>query len=106
MVIALFEFRLRADVDMVEWEATFERMAGLASQAPGLISIDAYASPDGMQLAVVRFESDEHLQAWKNHPEHLKAQGAGRDEFFDAYRVTVASSVIREYESRRTEVGA
>jgi heme-degrading monooxygenase HmoA len=103
MVIALFEFRLRADIDVVEWEQTFERMVALASEMPGLISIDAYASPDGMRLAVVRFESDEALQAWKNHPEHLQAQSRGREAFFDEYKVTVVSSVLREYESEGKE---
>lgn len=102
MVIALFEFRLRADIDVAEWEQTFERMVALASEAPGFISLDGYASPDGMHLAVVRFESDEALQAWKDHPEHVRAQGRGRNAFFDAYRVTVASPIIREYESQRT----
>ena len=98
-VIALFEFRLRADIDAVEWEQTFQRMVALASEMPGLISIDSYASPDGMRLAVVRFVSDEALQAWKNHPEHLEAQARGREAFFDEYKVTVASSVLREYAS-------
>jgi heme-degrading monooxygenase HmoA len=106
MVIALFEFRLRADVDLVEWEQTFQRMVALAFEAPGLISIDDYATPDGMRLAVVRFESEEALQAWKNHPEHVQAQAKGREAFFDAYKVTVASSVIREYGSQPTEDAA
>jgi heme-degrading monooxygenase HmoA len=102
MVIAMFEHRLRADIDVAEWEETFARMVALASEMPGLISIDGYESPDGMRLAVVRFESDEALQAWKNHPEHLQAQARGREAFFDSYKVTVASSVIREYESQPT----
>lgn len=106
MVIALFEFRLRADVDVVEWEQTFARMAALASEMPGMISIDGYASPDGMQLAVVRFESDEALRAWRDHPEHVRAQGRGREAFFDTYKVTVVSSVLREYASDRTEARA
>jgi len=106
MVIALFEFRLRGDIDIAEWEQTFERMVALASEMPGLISIDGFASPDGTRLAVVRFESDEALQAWKNDPEHLRAQGRGREAFFDTYKVVVASSVIREYESGRTELSA
>ena len=101
MVIALFEFKLRADIDVAEWEQTFERMAALASEMPGLISIDAYASPEGMRLAVVRFESDDALRAWKDHPEHLEAQARGREAFFDEYRVTVVSSVLREYASQR-----
>ena len=52
MVIALFEYRLRADIDVAEWEQTFGRMVALASEAPGCISIDGYASPDGVDLAV------------------------------------------------------
>ena len=72
-------------------------MVALASEMPGLISIDGYASPDGMRLAVVRWESEEALQAWKNHPEHVRAQARGREAFFDEYKVTVASSIIREY---------
>ena len=106
MVIALFEFRLRADIDVDEWERTFERMATLASGMPGLISIDPYAALDGRRLAVVRFESDEALQAWKNHPEHLQAQARGREAFFDDYRVTVVSSVLREYASEASRSGA
>src|SRR5690349_16355238 len=71
MVIALFEYRLSADIDKAEWEQTFARMVALASEAPGCISIDGYAAPDGGDLAVVRFESEEALRAWKNHPEHV-----------------------------------
>jgi heme-degrading monooxygenase HmoA len=103
MVIALFEHRLRADIDVAEWEQTFERMVALASEMPGFISVDGYASPDGMRLAVVRFGSEEDLEAWKNHPEHAQAQARGREAFFDAYKVTVASPVIREYESQGAE---
>jgi heme-degrading monooxygenase HmoA len=106
MVIALFEYRLRADIDKAEWEQTFARMVALASEAPGCISIDGYAAPDGVELAVVRFESDAALRAWKNHPEHVLAQARGREAFFDAYKVTVASPVIREYEGQRTENAA
>jgi len=102
MVIALFEYRLRADIDVDEWEQTFGRMIALASETSGVVSIDAYASPDGASLAVVRFESEEALQAWKNHPEHVQAQARGREAFFDAYKVTVASPVIREYGGQRT----
>ena len=106
MVIALFEYRLRADLDTAEWEQTFGRMVALASEMPGVISIDGYASEDGVSLAVVRFESEEALRAWKNHPEHVLAQARGREAFFDAYKVTVASPVIREYGGQRAENAA
>lgn len=97
MVIVLFEHRLRADVDQAEWEQTFGRMVGLATEMPGFISIDGYAAQDGGGLAVVRFESDEAVLAWKAHPEHVKAQARGREAFFESYKMTVATSIIREY---------
>jgi hypothetical protein len=55
MVIALFKFRLRPDIDMAEWEQTFVRMVGLASEMPGFVSVEPYAAEDGSGLAVVRF---------------------------------------------------
>jgi heme-degrading monooxygenase HmoA len=64
----------------------------------GFISIDTYAGEDGAGLAVERFESEEALQAWKTHPEHVKTQARGREAFFESYRMTVATSIIREYD--------
>ncbi len=98
MVIVLFEHRLRADIDKAEWGQTFARMVGLASKMPGFISIDGYAAEAGAGLAVVRFESEEALQLWGTHPEHMKAQARGREAFFESYRMTVAASIIREYD--------
>jgi heme-degrading monooxygenase HmoA len=97
MVIVLFEHRLREDIDKVEWDQEFGRMFGLASKTPGFISIDGYASEDGGALAVVRFESEDAVLAWKNHPEHMKTQDRGREEFFESYKMTVATSIVREY---------
>ena len=97
MVIVLFEHRLRADIDLNEWQQTFSRMVGLASEMPGFISINGYAAEDGRGLAVVRFDSDEDVQAWKSHPDHVATQARGRQAFFESYKMTVAGSVIREY---------
>ena len=101
MVIALFEHRLRADVDTAEWEQTFGRMVGLALEEPGFVSINGYAGQDGTGLAVVRFHSEQALQAWATHPAHVKTQARGREAFFDFYRMTVATPVIREYDWSR-----
>jgi heme-degrading monooxygenase HmoA len=101
MVIALFKFRLRPDIDMAEWEQTFVRMVGLASEMPGFVSVEPYAAEDGSGLAVVRFESEAALQAWKTQPDHVVTQGRGREAFFDSYHMTVATSIIREYDFHR-----
>lgn len=97
-MIVLFEHRLRADIDKAEWGQTFARMVGLASKMPGFISIAGYAGGDGTGLAVVRFESEEALRAWKTRPEHMKVQARGRETFSESYRMAVATSIIREYD--------
>jgi heme-degrading monooxygenase HmoA len=103
MVIVLFRNKVRADVDQADYERTFERMLELAQQMPGFISIDGYAAPDGGELAVVRFENEETLKAWKQHPEHLQVQAKARAEFYDTYQITVATQV-REYGFQRDDV--
>jgi heme-degrading monooxygenase HmoA len=97
VVIVLFRARVRDGIDVAEYERTFERMVGLASEMPGFIDIEGYSAADGNgELAVVRFESVETLLAWRNHPEHLATQQRGREEFFASYQITV-SEQIREY---------
>lgn len=103
MVIVLFEHRLRADIDNDEYQQTFGRMLELASQMPGFISIHPYTGQDGGMLAVVRFESEEAVQAWKSHPEHVKTQARAREAFYKSYKLTVAAPVIREYGFQQQE---
>ncbi len=80
MVIVLFKAKLREDVDQAEHDRTFERMLELVSAMPGFISVDGYSASAGGDLAVVRFESEEALLAWRRHPEHVSAQQRGRSE--------------------------
>jgi heme-degrading monooxygenase HmoA len=53
-------------------------------------------------VAIAQFASEEALAAWRNHPEHLKAQQQGRDVFYEAYTIQVCS-VIREYSFSRSQ---
>ena len=69
------------------------RMYELAAAMPGFISYREYAAADGEGVAIVEFESQKALAAWRNHPEHLQAQAAGRDRYFSEYRITVCESV-------------
>jgi heme-degrading monooxygenase HmoA len=92
MVVIVFRSRLRPGVEK-EIEKTGARMYELATSMPGFISYREYASADGESVAIVEFESQETLAAWRNHPEHLQAQAAGRDRYFSEYRITVCESV-------------
>jgi heme-degrading monooxygenase HmoA len=96
MVIVLFQARLREGVDRSAYEATFERMLGLASAMPGFIGIEGFAGEDGDELAVVRFASEDTLAAWKNHPDHVAVQQEARASLYESYHITV-TSLVREY---------
>jgi heme-degrading monooxygenase HmoA len=96
MVVVVFRITLRADLDIADYEATGERMAELAATMPGFVGMD-YAEVEGGELLVVRFESHETLAAWRNHPEHLEAQQAGRERFFAHYAIEVCD-LARSYE--------
>jgi heme-degrading monooxygenase HmoA len=96
MVVVVFRITLRADLDVADYEATGERMAERAASMPGFVGMD-YAEVEGGELLVVRFESHETLAAWRNHPEHLEAQQAGRERFFAHYAIEVCD-LARSYE--------
>jgi len=99
MVVALFAFRLRPETQH-EFEETVGRMVQLVSSSPGFISMDLFRSEDGRTLAIPRFESEEALAKWRNHPEHVAAQKKGIDYFFEDYWIEVCST-IRSYEFHR-----
>ena len=62
---------------------------------PGFVGMD-YAQVEDGELLVVRFESHEALEAWRNHPEHLEAQRRGKQEFFESYQIEVCE-LVRSY---------
>jgi heme-degrading monooxygenase HmoA len=96
-VIVLFRTTLRPGADLVAFEALDRRMSELVNQIPGYLGITCYKSADGDTISLAQFESHEALQAWRNHPEHLLAQRAGRERFYSAYDVRVCT-VERKYE--------
>jgi heme-degrading monooxygenase HmoA len=99
MVLALFAFRVRPEVQ-AEFHQSVERMVELVRHIPGFISMDLFSSQDGRTLALPRFESEEALLAWRNHPEHLAAQTKGKEAYFTDYWIDVCS-VIRSYDFHR-----
>ena len=99
MVLALFSFRLRPEA-RAEFEPMVHRMAELVRTIPGFLSMDLFRSEDGRTLAVPRFESEEALLRWRDHPEHLAAQKKGKEAFFEDYWIDVCST-IRSYEFHR-----
>ena len=97
-VISLFRFRMRDlnPAQHVEYSSTAERLLTFASAMPGFISFRHYTSNDGEMLAVVEFASAEALAAWRDHPDHRKAQQRGRNDFYAEYEITNCA-VLHKY---------
>jgi heme-degrading monooxygenase HmoA len=98
-VIVLFRTTLRPDADRAAFEALDHRMTEVVNDIPGYLGIKSYTSSDGDTISIAQFASQEALLAWRNHPEHVVAQRAGRERFYSAYDVRVCN-VERAYEFR------
>jgi heme-degrading monooxygenase HmoA len=97
MEIVLFRIRAKELIDTEEYNRVFEQMLQIVSQSPGFLGIEGFTGENGTELAVARFDSPESVQAWRTQPDHVIVQQRGRDEFFAAYDITVAT-VSRHYE--------
>jgi heme-degrading monooxygenase HmoA len=94
--VVLFEIRTRPGIDTSAYEREFERMLALVSKVPGFLGIEGYAGENGTELAVARFDSEESIATWRDHADHAATRQRGREEFFDAYSITVAQ-ITRSY---------
>ena len=96
MEIVLFRIRPRQDVDEAEYGQAYERMVDLVQAIDGFVSVEEFTGADGSELAVARFESTEAIDAWREQPEHVRTRERGREEFFAAYNITIAT-VHKQY---------
>jgi heme-degrading monooxygenase HmoA len=100
MVIALFRTKLREDADPSAYEKLGLRMYEIVSKMPGFVSLTDLPLADRESLALATFESEEALEAWRRHPEHIEAQRAGRERFYDTYEIKVCQ-LLRQYDWSR-----
>ena len=99
MVIILFRSRLSPDAG-TEYGETVEEMMALATAMPGFVSFKSFSAPDGERISVIEFESEETLAAWRDHPDHRRAQQRGREKFYAEYHLQVCA-LQREARFRR-----
>ena len=76
------------------YAAMSDRMDELAAQQPGYLGIES--ARDGVGITVSYWASAAHARAWKAVAEHRFAQQLGREQWYAAYRVRIAT-VEREY---------
>lgn len=81
-VIVIGDLKLRDDAYLNEYERLGERMHDIVSRLPGFLSVKSFKAADGEELTVFRFASEEALEAWRTHPEHLETMKRGHAEFY------------------------
>jgi heme-degrading monooxygenase HmoA len=94
-VIVVGDLKLRRDADIAEHDRLGERMYGIVSRLPGFQSVKSFKAADGEEITVFRFASEEALEAWRSHPEHVETMKRGHAEFFASGHLQICK-VIRE----------
>jgi heme-degrading monooxygenase HmoA len=95
MIVVLFNAVVRKQAEGAEYDQTDARLFDIVSSMPGFVSFKEYSADDGETIGVVRFESREALEAWRDHPEHVAAQKRGREHFYASYEIEVLEQVRR-----------
>ena len=93
MIVVVFRSRLR---DRWLDESLGPKMLDLARSMPGFVSFESFAADGGERVSIIEFDTMEHLEAWRDHPEHKKTQQLGRDEFYSEYRLQICQE-MRSY---------
>ena len=78
------------------YAAMSERMAELVAKQPGFLGVESARGADGFGITVSYWKDEASARAWKQVGEHLGAQALGKQRWYEAYAVRVAT-VARTY---------
>jgi len=93
MYIVIFRAKIRR-LDP-EYSRAADRMRDLALSSFGCLEF--HAGTDGVdEVALSYWPDEESIRRWKAHPEHVLAQKAGRERWYESYSVQVAE-ITRQY---------
>lgn len=95
MVICLYGLRGRSDADSEAEEELFAELLAEARSQPGFVGYHLYTGDGGEELGVIRFETREALDAWRDNPAH-RAAWRRASEFYTEFWVQ-SCEAFREY---------
>jgi heme-degrading monooxygenase HmoA len=78
------------------YEFVAQRMEELAQAMPGYLGIESTRGNDGFGITVSYWRDEAAIAAWREHAEHLLAQGRGKRDWYQHYEIRVAK-VERAY---------
>jgi heme-degrading monooxygenase HmoA len=94
-VIVVGDLKLREDAALDEYGRLGQRMYDIVSRLPGFLSVKSFKAEDGEEMTIFRFASEDALEAWRTHPEHVETMKRGHDEFYSSGFLQVCK-VVRE----------
>jgi heme-degrading monooxygenase HmoA len=94
-VLVVGDLKIRQGASRDEYDKLDERMYGIVSNLPGFLSVKSFKADDGEVISIIRFTSEEALEAWRTHPEHVETMKRGHAEFYASGFLQICK-VIRE----------
>jgi heme-degrading monooxygenase HmoA len=94
-MIVVGKLKLRDGADVAAYSALGQRMYGIVSGLPGFLSVKSFKAEDGEEISLFRFASEEALEAWRTHPQHVETMKRGHAEFYASVYLQICK-VIRE----------
>ena len=94
-VIVVGDLKLRDSASVDEYDRLGERMYEIVSNLSGFQSVKSFKAEDGEEITIFRFASEEALELWRTHPEHVETMRRGHAEFYTSGFLQVCK-VIRE----------
>ena len=80
---------VRTDADPEGYEAMAARMVELAARQPGFLGIESARGADGLGITISYWDSEESIEQWRRHAEHLEAQALGRSRWYASFQLRV-----------------
>ena len=100
MFVVIFRARIR-QLD-AEYAKIAERMRELALGEFGCLEFHALCEGD-REVALSYWPDEDSIRRWRAHPEHLLAQQAGRERWYESYSLEVAQ-VSRSYRGKGSTI--
>jgi heme-degrading monooxygenase HmoA len=89
VVVVIFRSRLASDAGD-DYAAMADEMLERARAAPGFVSFHHYTAADGERLALVHWQDEATLSAWRDDARHHVAQRLGRERWYAWFDLEVA----------------
>ena len=92
MLVILFRSKLTGNAGD-DYGRMSDAMLAHARTFPGFVDVKSFKADDGERLTVVWWQDEETLKVWATDAKHRVAQQAGRDRWYEYYRMDVAQIV-------------